>query len=95
MSVRQVVGAVVVAATGAVDLATAPNLQEAVTQVLAGGPSMVIIDLSDVDLADPAVYDMLCEADAVGVFQVEPPPSSPRCRGCGPGSFTTSSSKSP
>jgi error-prone DNA polymerase len=31
----------------------------------------VHIGLHDLDLADPAVYDMLCEADAVGVFQVE------------------------
>ncbi|MEU0529121.1 error-prone DNA polymerase [Amycolatopsis tolypomycina] len=29
------------------------------------------IDIGKLDLADPAVYDMLCAADAVGVFQVE------------------------
>ncbi|GAB3159898.1 error-prone DNA polymerase [Amycolatopsis stemonae] len=29
------------------------------------------VDIGQLDLADPAVYDMLCEADAVGVFQVE------------------------
>jgi error-prone DNA polymerase len=29
------------------------------------------VDLGKLDLADPAVYDMLCAADAVGVFQVE------------------------
>jgi error-prone DNA polymerase len=29
------------------------------------------VDLSELDLADPNVYDMLCDADAVGVFQVE------------------------
>ncbi|MEV6623407.1 error-prone DNA polymerase [Amycolatopsis sp. NPDC051106] len=29
------------------------------------------VDLGKLDLADPNVYDMLCEADAVGVFQVE------------------------
>lgn len=29
------------------------------------------VQLWDLDLADPAVYDMLCRADAVGVFQVE------------------------
>ncbi len=29
------------------------------------------INLWELDLADPAVYDMLCRADAVGVFQVE------------------------
>ncbi|HWC82074.1 MAG TPA: error-prone DNA polymerase [Pseudonocardiaceae bacterium] len=31
----------------------------------------VEVDLARLDLADPAVYDMLCAADAVGVFQVE------------------------
>ncbi|OXM50353.1 error-prone DNA polymerase [Amycolatopsis thailandensis] len=30
-----------------------------------------VIDLGQLDLADPAVYDMLCAADAIGVFQVE------------------------
>ncbi|WP_410570412.1 error-prone DNA polymerase [Amycolatopsis sp. cmx-4-61] len=29
------------------------------------------VDLGELDLADPAVYDMLCEADAIGLFQVE------------------------
>jgi error-prone DNA polymerase len=29
------------------------------------------IELGQLDLADPAVYDMLCAADAIGVFQVE------------------------
>ncbi|APT93170.1 DNA polymerase [Corynebacterium phocae] len=29
------------------------------------------VNLWELDLADPAVYDMLCKADAVGVFQVE------------------------
>ena len=29
------------------------------------------VDIAQFDLADPAVYDMLCAADAVGVFQVE------------------------
>ncbi|WP_460490821.1 error-prone DNA polymerase, partial [Corynebacterium nasicanis] len=29
------------------------------------------INLWELDLADPGVYDMLCRADAVGVFQVE------------------------
>ncbi|MBN6038446.1 error-prone DNA polymerase [Amycolatopsis sp. 195334CR] len=30
-----------------------------------------VIDLAHLDLADPKVYDMLCAADAIGVFQVE------------------------
>ncbi|MEV6643646.1 error-prone DNA polymerase [Amycolatopsis sp. NPDC051371] len=29
------------------------------------------VDIGELDLADSNVYDMLCEADAVGVFQVE------------------------
>lgn len=44
------------------------------------------IDLADLDEADPAVYDMLCRADAIGVFQVESraqlatlPRLKPRC----------------
>ncbi|SHG51391.1 error-prone DNA polymerase [Streptoalloteichus hindustanus] len=31
----------------------------------------VRVDIGRLDLADPAVYEMLCRADAVGVFQVE------------------------
>jgi len=31
----------------------------------------VEVDIATLDLADPVVYDMLCAADAVGVFQVE------------------------
>ena len=33
--------------------------------------SGVKMDLAGVPREDPAVYDMLCEADAIGVFQVE------------------------
>jgi error-prone DNA polymerase len=29
------------------------------------------VDLGQLDLADPKIYDMLCAADAIGVFQVE------------------------
>ena len=29
------------------------------------------VDLSQLDLADPAIYEMLCRGDSVGVFQVE------------------------
>lgn len=29
------------------------------------------VDLHAIDVAEPAVYDMLCRADAIGVFQVE------------------------
>ncbi len=31
----------------------------------------VRIDLAKLDLEEPAVYEMLCRADTVGVFQVE------------------------
>jgi error-prone DNA polymerase len=31
----------------------------------------VEVDLAKIDYGDPAVYDMLCAADAIGVFQVE------------------------
>ncbi|MBA8924508.1 DNA polymerase III alpha subunit [Kutzneria viridogrisea] len=31
----------------------------------------VTIDLAHLDLADPPVYDLLCAADTIGVFQVE------------------------
>ena len=34
----------------------------------AGGPAL---DLAAVPAEDPAVYDMLCDADSVGVFQIE------------------------
>src|SRR6201999_1819655 len=30
-----------------------------------------IADMADIPEEDPAVYDMLCKADSVGVFQVE------------------------
>ncbi len=35
----------------------------------AGGPALE--GLADIPQGDPAVYDMLCKADAIGVFQVE------------------------
>jgi len=31
----------------------------------------IVVDLSRIDYADPAVYDMICSADTVGVFQIE------------------------
>ncbi|SRR5579875_379253 len=44
------------------------------------------IDLAKLDMSDPAIYDMLCEADTIGVFQVESraqmsilPKLRPRC----------------
>ena len=34
-------------------------------------PRAAIADMADIPQEDPAVYDMLCKADSVGVFQVE------------------------
>jgi error-prone DNA polymerase len=39
--------------------------------MLAACHGVVIADMADIPAEDPAVYDMLCEADSVGVFQVE------------------------
>jgi error-prone DNA polymerase len=41
------------------------------TQDLVRDHEGVDVDLARLDLADPAVFEMLCQADAVGVFQVE------------------------
>src|SRR5471032_2188607 len=35
------------------------------------GAGRVVVDLAHLPLDDPAVYKMLCEADTIGVFQVE------------------------
>jgi error-prone DNA polymerase len=39
--------------------------------MLAVDHGLVIGDMADIPAEDPAVYDMLCKADSVGVFQVE------------------------
>ncbi len=47
------------------------------------------LTLANVPEGDPAVYEMICQADTMGVFQIE---SRGRCRCClvcGPVSFTT------
>ncbi len=41
------------------------------TQCLPSSPAQPPMDIGTLDLADSEVYDMLCRADAVGVFQVE------------------------
>ena len=51
--------------------------------------------LHSIPQEDPGVYDMLCEADTVGVFQVESArPDGYPARGCGRGGSTTWSSRS-
>ena len=39
--------------------------------MLAEDHGLVLADMADIPEEDPAVYDMLCKADSVGVFQVE------------------------
>ena len=39
---------------------------------------------------DPAVYDMICHADTVGVFQIESRAQMRCCRACSRASSTTS-----
>ena len=55
----QVDGVDVVAASGAVDMLTAPRLQEVVTTVLARGPVRLVIDLTDVDFLGSAGMQVL------------------------------------
>ncbi|GAA3528875.1 hypothetical protein GCM10022222_09920 [Amycolatopsis ultiminotia] len=53
----------------------------------------VHIGLHDLDLADPAVYDMSCAADAVAAFQIESGAQLATCSGCGRGSSRTCRSR--
>jgi error-prone DNA polymerase len=49
-----------------------PRITDAAWQARGGGaPRAVRIDLARLPPDDPAVYRMLCEADTIGVFQVE------------------------
>ncbi|PRC44424.1 anti-anti-sigma factor [Mycobacterium sp. ITM-2017-0098] len=56
---HEVSGVVVVAATGAVDMLTAPQLQEVVTAVVERNPVGLIIDLTDVDFLGSAGMQVL------------------------------------
>lgn len=56
---RDVNGVVVVAAAGAVDMLTAPQLQELITTVIERKPAGLIIDLTDVDFLASAGMQVL------------------------------------
>ncbi|WNG86448.1 STAS domain-containing protein [Mycobacterium sp. ITM-2016-00317] len=58
-SEHQIDGVVVVVATGAVDMLTAPQLQEVVTAALARRPDGLIIDLTAVDFLGSAGMQVL------------------------------------
>jgi DNA polymerase III alpha subunit len=47
----------------------------------------VTIDLATLPMDDQAVYDDLCAADTIGVFQVESRAQMNTCRGSSRGSF--------
>jgi anti-anti-sigma factor len=56
---RQVDGVVVVAAVGAVDMLTAPRLQEIITAVVARKPAGLVIDMTEVDFLGSAGMQVL------------------------------------
>ena len=56
---HEINGVVVVAAVGAVDMLTAPQLQEVVNAVLARKPAGLIIDLTEVDFMGSAGMQVL------------------------------------
>jgi len=56
---HEIDGVVVVAAVGAVDMLTAPQLQEVVNAVLARKPAGLIIDLTEVDFMGSAGMQVL------------------------------------
>src|SRR5919106_4721070 len=53
----------VIAVTGEVDLATAPELERAVKAVLEGGPANLVIELSDTTFMDSTGLRVLITAD--------------------------------
>ena len=56
---HQIDGVVVVAAVGAVDMLTAPQLQEAITTALSGSPARLIVDMTQVDFLGSAGMQVL------------------------------------
>lgn len=55
-------GQTVVAASGQVDLATAPQLAEALAKAQGNGGAEIVVDLADVDFLDSAGVRVLVEA---------------------------------
>jgi anti-sigma B factor antagonist len=58
-SEHQIDGVIVVAATGAVDMLTAPQLQDVVSAALERKPGALIIDLTEVDFLGSAGMQVL------------------------------------
>jgi anti-anti-sigma factor len=55
-------GRIIVAAAGQVDLATAPQLAQALAQARLEGATGIVVDLADVDFLDSAGVRVLVEA---------------------------------
>lgn len=62
MSTRDEAGRTIVAATGEVDVYTAPVLDEALTSAVSGGATRVVVDLSGVDFLDSTGLSVLVKA---------------------------------
>ncbi|MFN8149136.1 MAG: STAS domain-containing protein [Candidatus Nanopelagicales bacterium] len=75
MSTRDEAGRTIVAATGEVDVYTAPVLDDALSAVVSGGATRVVVDLSGVDFLDSTGLSVLVKAlkrvrDADGALDV-------------------------
>ncbi|HET7901845.1 MAG TPA: STAS domain-containing protein [Candidatus Nanopelagicales bacterium] len=75
MSTHDQAGRTIVAATGEVDVYTAPVLDEALSAAIAGGATSVVVDLSGVDFLDSTGLSVLVKAlkrvrDADGALDV-------------------------
>lgn len=75
MSTRDEAGRTIVAATGEVDVYTAPVLDDALSTVVSGGATRVVVDLSGVDFLDSTGLSVLVKAlkrvrDADGALDV-------------------------
>ncbi len=62
VSTRDEAGRTIVAATGEVDVYTAPVLDEALSGVVSGGATRVVVDLSGVDFLDSTGLSVLVKA---------------------------------
>lgn len=75
VSTHDQAGRTIVAATGEVDVYTAPVLDEALSAAIAGGATSVVVDLSGVDFLDSTGLSVLVKAlkrvrDADGALDV-------------------------